>query len=137
MTRGLNKVMLIGRLGKNPKMRHTSSGTPVTNFSLAITRTWKSSSGEVESKTEWFSIVAWGNLAEICNQYLTKGKLIYIEGRLQTQQWEDEKGNQKSKVEIVAKDMVMLGSNSNSSQKEELVNEIGSDNDENFEEFPF
>ena len=84
MTRGLNKVMIIGRLGRDPEMRYTPSGRPVTSFSVAVTRTWKSSEGERNEETEWFNIVAWGSLAEICKQHLAKGREVYIEGRLQS-----------------------------------------------------
>ena len=92
MSRGLNKVMIIGHLGRDPEMRYTPSGRPVTSFSLATTRSWNSPDGERREETEWFNIVAWGNLAEICRQYLTKGQQVYIEGRLQTRRWEDQEG---------------------------------------------
>ena len=84
MSRGLNKVLLIGRLGRNPEMRYTPSGRPVTTFSIATSRSWNTSDGERRSETEWFNIVAWSSLAEICKQLLTKGQQVYIEGRLQT-----------------------------------------------------
>ena len=90
MSRGLNKVMIIGRLGRDPEMRYTPSGRPVTTFSVATSRTWNTSDGERRTETEWFNIVAWGSLAEICNQYLVKGQQVYIEGRLQTRRWEDD-----------------------------------------------
>jgi single-strand DNA-binding protein len=95
MSRGLNKVMLIGRLGRDPEMRYTPSGRPVTTFSLATSRTWNTSEGERRTDTEWFTIVAWGSLAEICKQYLVKGQQVYIEGRLQTRHWEDNDGNKR------------------------------------------
>ena len=78
MSRGLNKVMIIGRLGRDPEMRYTPSGRPVTTFTVATSRTWNTSEGERRVETEWFNIVAWGNLAEICKQYLTKGQQVYI-----------------------------------------------------------
>jgi single-strand DNA-binding protein len=109
MSRGLNKVMLIGNLGRDPEMRYTPSGRPVTTFSAATTRNWTNAEGEKRSETEWFNIVAWGSLAEICNQYLKKGQQVYIEGRLQTRRWEDEEGNKRSATEIVAREMIMLG----------------------------
>jgi single-strand DNA-binding protein len=80
MTRCLNKVMLIGHLGRNPEMRYTPNGRPVTTFSMATSRNWSSADGEKHSETEWFNIVAWGNLAEICKQHLLKGMQVYIEG---------------------------------------------------------
>ncbi len=110
MTRGLNKVLLIGHLGRDPEMRYTPGGRPVTSFSLATTRTWTSADGERREETEWFNIVAWGNLAEICNQYLSKGQQVYIEGRLQTRGWEDESGKKHFRTEVVANEMIILGS---------------------------
>jgi single-strand DNA-binding protein len=92
MTRGLNKVLLIGRLGRDPEMRYTPSGRPVTTFSVGTSRSWNTSDGDKRTETEWFNVVAWGNLAEICKQYLTKKSLVYIEGRLQNRHWEDSEG---------------------------------------------
>jgi single-strand DNA-binding protein len=89
MSRGLNKVMIIGHLGRDPEMRYTPSGRPVTTFTVATTRTWNTSEGERREETEWFNVVAWGSLAEICNQYLRKGHQVYVEGRLQTRRWDD------------------------------------------------
>jgi single-strand DNA-binding protein len=109
MTRGLNKVMIIGNLGREPEMRYTPSGRPVTTFSVATSRSWHSSDGERHEETEWFNVVAWGSLAEICNQYLHKGKQVYIEGRLQTRRWEDSEGNKHFTTELVANEMIMLG----------------------------
>ena len=108
MTRSLNKVMLIGNLGQDPEMRYTPSGKPLTKFQLAANRSWTTSDGEKKSETEWFNIVAWGKLAEICNQYLKKGKQVYIEGRLQTRRWQDDDGANHSSVEVVAQEMIML-----------------------------
>lgn len=109
MTRGLNKVLLIGSLGCDPEMRYTPSGRPVTSFSLATSRSWTSAEGERHEETEWFNIVAWGNLAEICKQYLTKGRQVYVEGRLQTRGWEDDTGKKHFRTEVVASEMIMLG----------------------------
>ena len=108
MTKGLNKVMLIGRLGQDPEMRYTPSGRPLTKLQLAVNRSWTDSDGEKKTETEWFSIVTWGKLAEICNQYLTKGQQVYIEGRIQTRRWKDDDGTQHSSVEISAQEMIML-----------------------------
>jgi single-strand DNA-binding protein len=108
MSRGLNKVMIIGHLGRDPEMRYTPSGRPVTTFSIATSRTWNTADGERRTETEWFNVVAWGNLAEICKQYLTKGQQVYIEGRLQTRHWEDAEGVKHSSTEIVANEMIML-----------------------------
>jgi single-strand DNA-binding protein len=108
MGRGLNKVMLIGNLGRDPEMRYTPSGKPVTSFSLAASRNWVSADGERHDETEWFNVVAWGNLAEICNQYLSKGQKVYVEGRLQTRSWEDENGQKHFRTEVVANEMIIL-----------------------------
>jgi single-strand DNA-binding protein len=109
MSRGLNKVMIIGHLGRDPEMRYTPSGRPVTTFSIATNRTWSTSDGERHTETEWFNVVSWSNLAEICKQYLSKGLQVYIEGRLQTRKWEDADGIKHTSVEIVANEMLMLG----------------------------
>jgi len=108
MSRGLNKVMIIGRLGRDPEMRYTPSGRPVTTFSVATSRSWSTSDGERRTETEWFNVVAWGSLAEICNQYLVKGQQVYVEGRLQSRNWEDNDGRRHTSVEVVANEMIML-----------------------------
>ncbi len=110
MSSTLNKAILIGRLGKDPEVRRTNSGTPVANFSLATNETWTDKNGEKQERTEWHNIVAWSKLAEICEQYLTKGKLVYIEGRIQTREYDDRDGNKRRITEVVANDMRMLGS---------------------------
>jgi single-strand DNA-binding protein len=108
MGRGLNKVLLIGNLGRDPEMRYTPNGKPVTSFSLAASRNWVSADGERHDETEWFNVVAWGNLAEICNQHLNKGQKVYVEGRLQTRSWEDENGQKHFRTEVVANEMIIL-----------------------------
>jgi single-strand DNA-binding protein len=108
MTRGLNKVLMIGRIGRDPEMRYTPSGRPVTTFSIGTTRTWNTADGERRTETEWFNVVVWSNLAEICKQYLSKDRLVYIEGRLQNRHWEDQEGNKHSATEIVASEMILL-----------------------------
>jgi single-strand DNA-binding protein len=105
----VNKVILVGNLGRDPEIRYTQQGTAVANFSLATTNRFKSRSGEMEERTEWHRIVAWDKLAEICGQYLAKGRQVYIEGRLQTREWEDKDGNKRSTTEVVAQTMQMLG----------------------------
>jgi len=109
MGRGLNKVMIIGHLGRDPELRYTPSGRPVASFSVATSRTWTSSEGERREETEWFNVVAWGNLAEICKAHLTKGQQVYVEGRLQTRGWEDENGTRHYRTELVASEMILLG----------------------------
>jgi len=104
----LNKIMLIGNLGKDPEMNYTPSGTAVTKFSLAVSRYKKSSTGERQEETEWFNIVAWDKLAETCNQYLHKGSKVYIEGRQQQRKYTDKNGIDRWMVEVVVNDMEML-----------------------------
>ena len=105
----VNKVILIGNLGRDPEVRHTPSGAAVANFSIATNEAWNNREGQREERTEWHRVVAFGKLAEICGQYLKRGKQVYIEGRLQTRQWEDRDGNKRSTTEIVAANMTMLG----------------------------
>jgi single-strand DNA-binding protein len=133
MAKDLNKVMIIGRLGTDPEMRYTASGNPVTTFRVAASRQWKDSSGEFREETEWFSIVTWNKLAEICHQHLNKNMRVYLEGRLQTRSWEDQQSGQtRYKTEVVANDMIILdtrdirgprevGSGHNSTEEGELA----------------
>src|SRR3989449_9654495 len=110
MAKSVNKVILVGRLGRDPELKYTASGVPFCRFSMATDDTWNDkASGERQERTEWHNIVAWDRLAEICNQYLTKGRLIYIEGSLQTREWDDQDGNKRRTTEVRARDMVMLG----------------------------
>ena len=109
MAKSVNKVILVGRLGKDPELKYTASGTPFCRFSMATDDVWNDKgTGERQERTEWHNIVAWDRLAEICNQYLTKGKLVYIEGSLQTREWDDQEGNKRKTTEVRARDMVML-----------------------------
>jgi len=105
----VNKAILVGRLGADPVKRYTSSGNPVVSFRIATTEGWTNREGEREERTEWHQIVAWSKLAEICDQYLTKGRLVYVEGRIQTREWEDREGNRRWTTEIIANQMQMLG----------------------------
>jgi len=129
MSRGLNKVMIVGHLGRDPEMRYTPSGRPVTTFSVATNRSWTTSDGEKRTDTEWFNVVAWNKLAEICNQYLVKGQQVYIEGRLQTRRWEDSNGPRHTSVEVVANEMIMLGDR----RSDEAITDDAPEEDE----FPF
>jgi len=106
----LNKVMLIGRLTNDPEMRSTPQGTAVTTFSIATNLVWMDQSGQKQEKVEYHNVVAWRKLAEICGQYLQKGRQVYVEGRLQTRSWEDPNGGKKYKTEVVIDNMIMLGS---------------------------
>jgi len=107
---GVNKVILIGNLGADPDLRHTPSGLAVSNLNLATTEVFTNREGEKNKRTEWHRVVTFGRLAEICNQYLKKGRQVYIEGRLQTREWEDQKGVKRFTTEVIATNMVMLGS---------------------------
>ena len=118
----LNKVMLIGRLGADPEVRYTPSGTAVAKFNIATTESWTNKDGEKQERTEWHRIVAWGRLGEICGEYLNKGKLVYIEGKLQTRSWEDREGNQRYTTEINAQTMQMLDRSSGDSRNNEPPN---------------
>jgi single-strand DNA-binding protein len=106
----VNKVILIGRLGKDPEVRYTPDGTMVTNFNLATDEQRKDKNGEKIQRTEWHKIVTWGKLAEICGNYLVKGKLVFVEGRIQTRSWEDKEGVKRYTTEIIASNMQMLDS---------------------------
>jgi single-strand DNA-binding protein len=107
--RGVNKVILIGNLGRDPEIRYTTSGQAVANFSLATKDTRTNKDGKKDEFTEWHRIVAWGRLAEICGEYLSKGKMVYIEGTLRTRSWEDKEGRKRQTTEVVAQNMQMLG----------------------------
>jgi single-strand DNA-binding protein len=104
----LNKILLIGNLGRDPELNVTSDGSPVTKFSLAVNRRYKGTNGEQKEETEWFNIVAWRQLAEICERYLRKGSKVYIEGRLTQRKYTDREGVQRTSVEVIASDMKML-----------------------------
>lgn len=108
MTRGLNKVMIIGRLGRDPEMRFTASGQPVASFNVATTRGWTNNEGERREETEWFHVVAWGGLAELCKKRLHKGSQVYVEGRLQTRSWEDTDGQRHYRTELVTQELIFL-----------------------------
>jgi single-strand DNA-binding protein len=111
MGKSVNKVILVGRLGRDPELKYTASGTPFCRFSMATDDGWvDKNSGERQEKTEWHNIVVWDRLAEICNQYLTKGQMVYIEGALQTREWDGQDGNKHKITEIRARDMMMLSS---------------------------
>ena len=108
MPRDLNKVMIIGNLGADPEMRFTANGTPVTSFRIAVNRSFQPTAGDRRDETEWFSVVAWNKLAETCNQFLGKGRRVYVEGRLQTRSWEGQDGQRRYRTEIVAMDVIFL-----------------------------
>ena len=109
MARGVNKVILLGNLGKDPELSYLPSGQSVAKFSLATSRKYKDKNGELKEETEWHNIVAWGKLGEISAQYLKKGRQAYVEGRISSRKWEDREGKQRTTVEIVANEVVVLG----------------------------
>lgn len=106
----VNKVILVGRLGQNPEVRYTPSGSAVANFSVATNEAWTDKSGQKQERTEWHRVVVWGKLAELCNQYLQKGRQCYVEGRLQTREWTDKDGVKKYSTEVQAQTVQFLGS---------------------------
>jgi single-strand DNA-binding protein len=113
---GVNKVILLGNLGANPEMRHTQGGTAVANLRLATSERWTDKSGQPQEQTEWHRVVVWGKQAEICGQYLTKGRQVYVEGRIRTRQWQDQQGQKRYTTEIVAQRVQMLGGRGERSQ---------------------
>lgn len=117
MARGVNKVILVGRLGADPEVRYGTTGTAVVKFNVATTESVPAGEGKWEERTEWHRVVAFGKLAENCGQYLGKGRLIYLEGRLRTQQWEDQQGNKRFTTEIVARDIQFLDSSGTQPQR--------------------
>jgi len=133
----LNKIMLIGNLGKDPEIRVTASGQTVANFSLATKEQFKNKSGEREERTEWHNIVVWGKLAEIARDYLHKGKQVYIEGRLQTRKWQDKNGQDRYTTEVVAELMQMLGNKGDGSKTVQEPSDTFVGDDFDVENSPF
>jgi single-strand DNA-binding protein len=130
---GINKAIIVGRLGKDPEMRYMPDGTAVANFSVATSEDWKDkTTGEKKERTEWHRIVAFRKLGEICGEYLSKGKLVYIEGRIQTRAWDDKDGNKRYTTEIVASDMQMLGSKDEGAKRNTAEFDSGSRGGGNF-----
>jgi len=109
MARTLNKVFLIGNLGRDPEIRFLPSGQQVANFSLATKEVWTSKEGKKEERVQWHRIVAFGKLAEICGEYLSKGRQVYIEGRLQSRDWNTQEGQKRSTVEVIVQNLILLG----------------------------
>lgn len=106
---GVNKVILVGNLGQDPEVRYSASGSPVANFSIATSESWNDKEGQRQERTEWHRIVVWGKLAELCGEYLAKGRQVYIEGKLQTRSWDDRDGNKRYTTEIIANQVTFLG----------------------------
>ena len=146
MSRGVNKVILVGNLGQKPDMKYTQSSTAVANLSLATSESWKDKdSGDLKTKTEWHRVVYFGKLAEIAEQYLDKGSKVYVEGKLQTRKWQDQAGNDRYTTEVLGQELTMLDSrgdssgssfeNNNSTMSEEDVNQDNGEFSE--EDIPF
>ena len=146
MSRGVNKVILVGNLGQKPDMKYTQSNTAVANLSLATSESWKDKdSGDLKTKTEWHRVVYFGKLAEIAEQYLDKGSKVYVEGKLQTRKWQDKAGNDRYTTEVLGQELTMLDSrgdssgssfeNNNSGMSEEDVNQDNGEFSE--EDIPF
>jgi single-strand DNA-binding protein len=118
----VNKVILLGRLGQDPELKYTPGGSAVCNFSLATTESWTDKSGQKQEKTEWHRIVVWGKLAELCNQYLAKGRQAFLEGRLQTRSWDDKDGNKRYTTEILASTVQFIGGAASASNHQSVDN---------------
>ena len=129
---GLSKAMTIGNLGKDPEMRYTPSGKPVTTFSVAVSRKFTNAEGEQREETEWFRVTAWNKLAETCNEFLSKGRKVFVEGRLQTRTWEGQDGQKRTSVEIVASEMVLIDK-----PKTATLEDMGGEQDMEAEDLPF
>jgi single-strand DNA-binding protein len=108
----LNKIMLIGNLGRDPEIRYTQDGSPVATFSMATSENWTDKNGNRQEHTEWHNIVAWSRLADLSKRYLSKGRQVYIEGRIRTREWNDRDGNKRRTTEVIASQIVLLGSRS-------------------------
>lgn len=132
----LNKVMIIGNLGSEPEMRFTPNGNPVTSFRIATNRMYTTPDGERKQETEWFSVVVWNKLAEQCNQYLSKGRLVYAEGRLHTRTWESQDGQKHSRPEIIANRVVFLDRQATAPLQEERT-ELSTEDELEPEDIPF
>jgi len=124
MATSLNKVMIIGNVGRDPEMRYTPDGKPQAKFSVAVSRVWTNQDGERKEETEWFNVVAWDKLAEICGNYITKGQTVYWEGRLQTRVWEGQDGQKHKTVDLVARDVVFMSPRTKAAAPEEAEEEM-------------
>jgi len=135
----MNKIILIGNLGRDPEMSYTPNGIAVTKFSMAVSRVTKSATGEKQDETEWFNIVAWRQLAETCNTYLRKGNKVYIEGRLQSRKYTDRNGVERMSLDVIASDMEMLTPKSTQTSSSGFVGGQASNNDDlgDLDDHPF
>ncbi len=146
MSRGLNKIQIIGHLGRDPEMRYTPGGTPVTNFSVAVSRRRRGQDGQSVDETDWFRVVCWDKLAEIADQYLKKGARVYIEGRVQIRKYTGNDGVERTSVDVIANDMIMLsgrdeggyaGREEGGTRREPSSSRSGDSGEEDFDDLPF
>ena len=139
MSNGLNKVLIIGNLGSDPEIKYTQAGSPVANLSVATSERWKDkNTGEQKEQVEWHRVVIFGRLAEIAEQYLKKGSKIFVEGKLQTRDWEDSEGKKRYTTEVVAREMTMLDSKGDSMESSSSASSASKPNNDKFEEdIPF
>ena len=133
----VNKVILVGRLGKDPEVRFTSGGQAVANFSVATDESWKDKDGEKQKRTEWHKLVVWGKLAEIVQQYVKQGDLVYLEGRIQSREWQDKEGQKRTSFEIVADTLRMLGGKKREGQSAGGNAQAGAGSEVSDEDIPF
>lgn len=133
----LNKIMLIGHLGKDPEVRYTADGTPVATFSIATSENWTDKNGTRQERTEWHNIVAWRRLAELSKRFLTKGRQVYVEGRIQSRDWNDREGIRRRTTEVVVSQIVLLGSRSQAADAPAPIQEPAGQNAETEPEQPF
>ncbi len=133
MAGSVNKVFLIGRLGSNPEVRYTSNGTAVAHFNLATNDTWTDKNGQKQERTEWHRVIAWTKLGELCGQYLSKGRQVFVEGRLQTRDWTDKDGTKRYTTEIVAQNIQFLGRENDKTLSQDIAPQVA---EEPSEEFP-
>jgi len=124
----VNKVILVGRLGQDPELKYTPSGSAVCNFSLATSESWNDKSGQKQERTEWHRVVVWSKLAELCNQYLAKGRQAYVEGRLQTRSWDDKTGNKRYTTEVLASTIQFLGGRGDAPVRDNPTSSVDSSN---------
>jgi single-strand DNA-binding protein len=123
---GVNKVIIVGRLGSDPEIKTVSSGQSVCRLSVATSENWTDREGQKQERTEWHRVVVWGKMAEICGQHLSKGRQVYLEGRIQTRSWEDQQGQKKYTSEIIANTVQFLGSNDRASTGQSMGSNMGS-----------
>ena len=146
MSRGLNKIQIIGNLGRDPEMRYTPGGTPVTNFSVAVGRRRRGQDDQMAEETDWFRVVCWDKLAEIADQYLKKGMRVYVEGRVQIRKYTGNDGTERTSVDVVANDMIMLsgrdeggttGRDDGGARREPVSSRSSDAVDDDFDDLPF